>query len=118
MILLRWIARITGALALLYYLLLIARQHGAFVHDLFGEMRNISILLLFGAAGYLFAWFREKEGGAVMLISGILMGLYFFYRTGPLHSLFALFQGLPFMVPGFIFYYLGQFREREDPAGP
>ncbi|MBN1338948.1 MAG: hypothetical protein JXA03_06475 [Bacteroidales bacterium] len=110
----RWLARILGLLGVAFYVrFFLLKYEGNWVDAISGDFRSFALLMLFGVAGYVFAWFRDKEGGLVMLFSGMLMGLYLFYAGPRPPSFFTLVYGLPFMVPGVLFYYIGQQTSKE-----
>ncbi|MCD4737143.1 MAG: hypothetical protein K8R53_13955 [Bacteroidales bacterium] len=111
-VLLKWLARIAGILAIIFYILFLYRNSDdGLIAGLFGKFRSVALIFLFGIVGYVFALFREKEGGIFLLISGFLIGLYMFYSGAKPPSFMMLFYGLPFMIPGILFYYLGQTKE-------
>ncbi len=104
----KWIARILGGLAVVFF--------GMFV---FGEgipdwkeienfqLKSMLTLLAFAAFGYFFSWFREKEGGIVMTISGLIMGMNMFYHGVAGDTAAALIYALPFLIPGLMFWWVG-----------
>ena len=101
----KWSARIIGGLALLFF--------GAFfigegIPDLIkgsdGQLRSIMILMGFAFIGYLFAWFREKEGGYILVFSGVIMGLTLFYRGGQTDIIMVLVYSIPFILSGLLFF--------------
>jgi hypothetical protein len=101
---LKWSARTIGGLAVIFF--------GAFfigegIPDLIkgadGHLQSMMFLMVFASLGYLFAWFREKEGGFVMAFSGIIMGLTMFYRGGQKDIMMALVYSVPFILSGLLF---------------
>ncbi|MEZ5199278.1 MAG: hypothetical protein R2764_23720 [Bacteroidales bacterium] len=100
-VILNWTARISGALATLFYAYWVYKS---------GETlwsTSFLVVLGFGFAGYVFAWFREKEGGIVMVIAGMLLGMYMFYSGGLNPVALFLTYSIPFLIPGFVFWWLG-----------
>lgn len=111
----KWLARILGLLGIAFFTrFLIIRMEGDWMVSLAGKLRPFAILMLFGIAGYVFAWFREKEGGLVLIFSGMLLGLYLFYSGSRPPSFVSLIYGLPFMIPGLLFYYTAQQEDKDN----
>jgi len=101
---LRWLARITGGLSVLFFgMFFIGEGIPDLQHGDGGDLQSVLLLLVFAIAGYLFAWFREKEGGLVMLFSGIIMGLTVYYSGGPKQIQGTLIYSLPFIIPALLF---------------
>jgi len=107
-IIIKWIARISGGLAVLFLgMFFIGEGVAAELGGANGQFRSMMILLGFAVLGYIFAWFREKEGGIVMTLSGILMGMNMFYHGGAGDTEAALIYALPFLIPGLMFWWVG-----------
>ena len=110
--LLKWSARIIGGLSVLFF--------GAFfvgegMPDLIkggdGHLQSMTLLMGFALLGYIFAWFREKEGGYVLVFSGVIMGLTMFYKGGLKDITFVLVYSLPFLISGLLFLRAGKSSE-------
>ena len=97
----KWLARIIGGIAICVYAFWLFSEGDTLM------IRSFLLVLGFGTSGYLFAWFREKEGGIVMLISGILMGMYMFYSISLNPVALFLKYSIPFVVPGIMFWWTG-----------
>lgn len=105
----KWFARTIGGLAVIFFvLLLLGASFPAWNEILEAQPGSMLILLAFAAMGYLFAWFREKEGGIVMTIAALVMGMNMFYYGGLTDSNAALIFALPFLLPGLIFWWVGR----------
>ncbi len=106
---LKWAARILGGMAIVLFLSFI---FGEGISGLKGsgngQLRNIVLLLAFASLGYIFALFREKEGGIVMIAAGLIMGANMFYSGGTNDFVAVLIYSLPFVVPGVLFYLVGE----------
>jgi len=104
-----WTARITGGLAVAFFGIFVLPEG---VSDLVEtrdfQFRSMILLLAFTAFSYFFALFRPKEGGIAMVLAGIVMGLNMFYhdKGGQLEP--ALIYGLPFLIPGLLFWLAGR----------
>ena len=108
-IVIKWLARILGGLAVIFFGMFI---FGEGIPDLLTiesfQLKSMLMLLAFAAFGYFFSWFREKEGGIVMTISGLVMGMNMFYHGGIGDIEAALIYSLPFLIPGLMFWWLGR----------
>ena len=101
----KWLARIIGGLAVLFFgAFFIGEGIPDLAKDSNGHHSSMMILMGFAILGYIFAWFREKEGGLVMMISGVIMGLNMFY-SGTKDILFVLAYSLPFILSGMLFFF-------------
>lgn len=102
---LKWLARILGGIAILFFLSFIISEGISGIGDSDnGQLRSVLVLLAFATLGYLFAWFREKEGGIFMIIAGLIMGADMFYYGGTKDINAVLIFSLPFIIPGVLFY--------------
>jgi hypothetical protein len=108
----KWLARIIGGLAVLFF--------GSFfigegIPDLIkggdGHLQSMMLLMGFALLGYIFAWFREKEGGYVLVFSGVIMGLTMFYDGGLKDISMTLIYSVPFIVSGLLFLRAGKSSE-------
>ncbi len=105
--LLKWAARIIGGMAILFFLYFIKGIPGLEGSGN-GQLQNIVLLIAFASLGYIFALFREKEGGIVMMTAGLIMGANMFYSGGTNDFVAVLIYSLPFVVPGVLFYLVGK----------
>jgi hypothetical protein len=100
----KWIARIIGGLAVIFFgTFFIGEGIPDLIKGADGHLQSMMILMVFALLGYLFTWFREKEGGFVMAFSGIIMGLTMFYSGGNKDILMVLIYSVPFIVSGLLF---------------
>jgi len=110
-VVIKWLARIIGGLAVIF---LAAFFIGEGIPDLIeganSQLHSMTMLLGFAILGYIFAWFKEKEGGVVMTIAGAIMGMYMLFSGGTKDTIAALIFALPFLTPGLMFWWIG--RER------
>ncbi|MCB2220672.1 MAG: hypothetical protein KQI35_09770 [Bacteroidetes bacterium] len=111
--LIKWLARIIGGLAILFFgTIIIGEGVPEFKEGIPAELRSVIILLGFATLGYIFAWFREKEGGLTMSIAGVILGLNMFYMGGTKDTWAVLIFSLPFLVPGLMFWWVGLEKEK------
>ena len=105
----KWLARLLGGMAVIFFLYVIISIAGSQNSEEFSLPYNSMMLLLgFAALGYLFSWFREKEGGIVMIVAGCIMGLYMFYNGSSADKLSITMYTLPFLIPGLLFWWVGR----------
>ena len=106
---LKWTARILGGITVLFFLVF---AMGVGAPDLMntdnGQLRSILLLLAFATLGYIFALFREREGGVFMMVAGFLLGADMFYYGGTNDIWAVLVYSLPFIVPGVLFFLVGE----------
>jgi hypothetical protein len=108
-----WLARIIGGLAVVFFGAFIIGEGLPDMQDgIPSELRSTLILLGFAVLGYLFAWFREKEGGLTLTIAGVILGLNMFYMGGTKDTWTVLIFSLPFLVPGVMFWWIGLEKEK------
>ena len=102
---LKWAARILGGMSIAFFLTFAI---GEGIPDLMntenGQLRGVMLLLAFATLGYIFALFREKEGGVFMMVSGFLLGANMFYYGGTNDIIIVLVYSLPFIAPGILFF--------------
>jgi hypothetical protein len=69
------------------------------------EDAPLKLLILFAIAinGVLVAWYHERIGASILIVSSIALGLMI-YLDGSYSSAFgAMFYAIPFFVPGILF---------------
>ena len=112
---LQWTARILGGLAVVFFGIF---AMGEGTPDLFHadnmQLKALMTLLVFAAFGYFFSWFKEKEGGIVLSVSGVLLGMNVFYSGGMNDMGMTLIYMLPFLVPGLMFWWLGTHKNKKE----
>jgi hypothetical protein len=69
------------------------------------------MLTLFAGFAYLFAWFREKEGGITLVVAGVVWGLTLLYQPGNDTPWNALYYSLAILIPGLMFWWVGNKKE-------
>ncbi len=102
---LKWVARILGGISIIFFLTFaIGEGIPGLMKSDNGQLRSIMLLLAFATLGYIFGWFREKEGGVFMMVAGFLLGADMFYYSGTKDIMAVLVYSLPFIIPGVLFY--------------
>lgn len=101
---LRWLARLIGGVSILAFIV-ISFSGGLedFMNSYSGHRNSMAFLMGFAILGYVFAWFREREGGLILIISGIIIGLNMFYSGGMKEISLAIAYPLPALVCGALF---------------
>lgn len=108
-VLIKWIARFIAGFALVFFGMFILGEGVPNWNEIDDpQLKSMLMLLVFATAGYVFAWFREKEGGIVLIVSSILMGMDMFYHGGADDTVAALIFMLPFFIPGLLFLWVGR----------
>ena len=109
-----WKARILGALAIMFFLyVLISVKASPDTGEFNMPFNSMMLLLGFATLGYIFAWYREKEGGIIMIVAGCIMGMYMYYNGGSDDTWSFTMYTLPFLVPGLLFWWIGEKRLKE-----
>ncbi len=105
----KWIARFIAGLAIVFFAMFIFGEGLPKWNEIDDpQLKSMLMLLAFATTGYVFAWFREKEGGIVLTISGVLLGMNMFYHGGADDTVAALIFMLPFLIPGLLFWWVGR----------
>jgi hypothetical protein len=58
------------------------------------------VLVLLPVAGYVISWFKEVAGAVIMLLGGLILGIYYVTEDNVTS---ALLYGLPFIVTGALY---------------
>ena len=74
-----------------------------------GFLQSMLILMGFALIGYVFAWFRPKEGGYVLLFSGVIMGLALFYQSRTNDFPQWMVNSILFITSGLLFIWYDKF---------
>jgi hypothetical protein len=72
-----------------------------------GQFSVIPILLMMiiTVSGYILSWKREFAGGLIMILGGLVMGIYLLIITGFSGGVMAVYYSLPFIIPGMLFLF-------------
>lgn len=106
----RWIARILGTILAVY---LVFTTVGGFIIN-FGNLTASELIAAYGStafiavfvAGVIVAWFREKIGGIILVVSAVAVSIFsIIYGLAPNSDLLMLIliAGLPFLIIGILF---------------
>lgn len=100
-----YIALILGFQASAYFTFFLIAEGGA---DLFaGKIRVIPIMLMMilSVGGFIWAVMKPLKGSLVMIAGGSIMAIYLLIIGGISEIMISLFFGLPFIIPGVIFFF-------------
>ena len=68
----------------------------------------IMIIMMIAVAGFIWAVASPRKGSLLMIVSGIVLTLYLLIIAGIGEIGMGLIFGLPFIVPGILFYMTGK----------
>jgi len=63
--------------------------------------------MIFTVIGYVWALSKPKQGSLIMISGGVVMAIYLLFLGGLIGIKMAMIYGLPFIIPGLIFYFFG-----------
>ena len=102
---LRTFARIIGIAGILIYLIfLFVSIFPQVLDEAHPNTTADASLLGFLLLGYLFAWFREKEGGIMLMFLSVILGLSYFYQDPSTNLMITLLVCIPLLASGLLFY--------------
>jgi hypothetical protein len=102
-------ARTIGGLAIIVFGFLLINNGSSDYKIGSGYLQSMLILAGFALIGYIFAWFRPKEGGYVLLFSGVIMGLAIFYHGGLNGFPIEMIITFLFIISGLLFLWYDKF---------
>ena len=105
---LHYIALILGFQASAFFLFFLISDG---VADLFSgkfSVIPILIMMIFTVIGYIWAISKPKLGSLIMISGGVVMAIYLIMLGGIVGIKMALIYGLPFIIPGLIFYFVSK----------
>ena len=104
----KWLAVILGLMTSVFFLIFIIALGIWYI--LQGKNGSVPLITMVsaGVIGYLIALFKPKAGGWLMIISGIIAGVYLMFVGDKGLLLMASAYALPFIIPGFLFTRFGK----------
>ncbi len=102
---LRYAAIILGFQASAFFSLFLITIAGTELIDGKARVIPILIMMIFSVSGYIWAVYNSVKGSLVMISGGAIMAIYLMFMGGSGKIEIALIYGLPFIVPGALFYY-------------
>jgi hypothetical protein len=108
----RWIARILGMVAGVFWLLImVVTVVAELISNGFspsGEGEILAGLVILAFASVLIAWRREAIGGALTLLTGVALGSFSYITASRNKIGIMLFTGALFAIPGVLFLICGR----------
>jgi hypothetical protein len=103
---LRYTGLALGFLASAFFTLFLIAEGGADLLE--GKIRVIPIMLMMimSVSGFIWAVAKPAKGSLIMIAGGVIMSVYLLLLGGFGEIKMALIYGLPFIIPGVIFYYI------------
>lgn len=105
---LRYLAVILGFQASAFFLFFLITEGVADLFEAKFRILPLMLMMIYSVVGFVFAITKAGKGGLVMVSAGIIMAVYLLFVGGAGEYKMALIFGLPFIIPGSIFYYLGK----------
>lgn len=68
----------------------------------------ILIMMIFTVIGYFWALSKPRQGSLIMISGGAVMAIYLIFLGGIVGIKMAMIYGLPFIIPGLIFYFVAK----------
>jgi hypothetical protein len=110
---LHYLALILGFQASAFFLFFLISDGVADLFEGKYSVIPILIMMIFTVIGYIWALSKPKLGSVIMISGGVVMVVYLLFLGGIVGIKMALIYGLPFIIPGLIFYFVGN-REQES----
>lgn len=105
---LHYLALILGFQASAFFLFFLISDGVADIFDGKYSVIPILIMMIFTVIGYIWALSKPKLGSLIMISGGVVMAIYLLFLGGIIGIKMALIYGLPFIIPGLIFYFVGK----------
>jgi hypothetical protein len=99
----RWIARGLGGFLVLTWLLILGLSAIGDEQALAGEGLLLLVLVLTGCLAIGLAWRRERLGGGLLVLDGLLLSAFAYFSAGHNRGFSILVSGAPFVVCGALF---------------
>jgi hypothetical protein len=105
---LRYIAVILGFQASAFFLFFLISEGAADLIEAKFRILPLFLMMIYTVAGFVMAIIKAVRGGLIMVSGGLIMCVYLLFMGGASEYQMALIYGLPFIIPGSVFYYLGR----------
>ena len=103
----RWIARALSTLFAAVWLFIMVVSAASEPVALDAESVVMLVLTLLATGSVSLAWVRELEGGLALVAVGIAHCIFALITAGHNRGLALLISGVPFLIPGGLFTFLG-----------
>jgi hypothetical protein len=112
---LRYIAVILGFQASAFFLFFLIFEGAADLLEAKFRILPLFLMMIYTVTGFVLAITKAGRGGFIMVSGGAIMAVYLLFMGGIGEYKMALIYGLPFIIPGSVFYYLGR-KKSSAPA--
>lgn len=99
-----YIALILGFQASAFFTFFLIAEGGADLLEGKTSVLPILIMMIIAVAGYVWTLVKPGPGSIIMITGGVLMMIYLLFLSGIGGWQMALIYGLPFIIPGIVFY--------------
>lgn len=104
---LHYLALILGFQASAFFLFFLIAEGGANLIEGKISVIPFMIMMILSVGGYAYALWKPKTGALIMISGGLVMSVYLLSLGGISEIKMSLIFGLPFIIPGLIFYFIG-----------
>lgn len=102
---LHYLALIFGFQVSAFFTFFLIADGGAELIDGKSTVIPIMCMMILAVGGYIWAISKPRKGSLLMITGGIIMAVYLLFLGGSGELKMALIYGLPFIIPGLIFYF-------------
>ncbi len=113
---LHYLALIFGFQASAFFTFFLIAEGGADLLEGKPNVLPIMCMMILAVGGYLWAISKPRKGSLLMITGGIIMAVYLLFLGGTSEIKMALIYGLPFIIPGLIFYFTANKVEEYPPT--
>jgi hypothetical protein len=114
---LRWIARVLSSLSIAFFLFMVIGETLSGEEPLILEGVFVGVFALILAIAVLIAWFKEKTGGVILVIAGVLFAIFIYITAGTNKLPAAVLISAPFWISGVLFWagsYCSKFASKPE----
>jgi len=102
---LHYTALILGFQASVFFTLFLIAEGGADLFEGKTSVIPIMLMMIFTVFGYIHSIRKPGPGSQIMIAGGVIMAVYLLFLGGIDEIKMSLIYGLPFIIPGLIFYF-------------
>jgi hypothetical protein len=104
---LHYLALIIGFQASAFFLFFLIAESGANLIEGKTSVIPFMLMMIFTVFGYAYALWKPRTGALIMISGGFIMAIYLLFMGGISEIKMSLIFGLPFIIPGIVFYFIG-----------
>jgi len=109
------LALILGFQASAFFIFFLISEGGANLFEGKTSVIPFMLMMIFTVGGYAYALWKPRTGALIMISGGMIMAFYLLYIGGISEIKMSMIFGLPFIIPGLVFYFIGP-KENEPQA--